>query len=441
MLVEPTTKPAAAPPTAASQPSPTAAPTPTPIPGKPALEVLNLPASAAPDATGNYNVECFLRNKGDTDLTVTLKWSGPGNRTLPEKSEQFLLRKSEYKPIVANLGPAATVPEKGFLQAFAGDVLLAANPLELQPPKPSPSLPSPLPTTMKIDAQGQYKLTFLLRNDTTAASAAYLSGRWHGIKATMREASLTPSKVERGTMASVTLHLGDPLPASEPGFLRIYFCNREKPGSEDLLNPAICTVSDSALELPGSVALSGSARPLWIPLAAAFLSLAAGFAFVWAKFSFADSVELEWKIDDSFAANINIGLLIVGTLATIGLSFDAESAKYSKAAFVAWTQIYALSSAVAPGVFGLLKTKSSGTLAGFAAANLFNVFGVFGQLYIAGEVLQMLPASNLIAPSAASVLEVVPYFLAVCLVWYVIQSLRAIPELPVGKAQKACNLL
>jgi hypothetical protein len=326
-------------------------------------------------------------------------------------------------------------------------------------------LPVPPPTTVVPGKYGDYSIGIFLRKGNSDKDVKVrVMAEWTGVSSisTRRARFITQNKpsdwlsLEPGDLKGTILNLGKALPDPEKGYLRFISCIAGA-GEADWTpatasrKPTDCARIDHAVELAAApaapkVVVPDRPEPFQVPVILTLITTAIGLiVLLWPNgpsITYPVS-DLNWKIDESFAANLNVGTTIVTSLSAIGISFDGS--EYSKTEFVTWTAFYALFTALAPIVFGLLKKpgtggKPNGSLAGFTAATLLNLFGVFGQLFMALVLLKLLPDAKLIEAESARYLQWLPVALMVSVMWYAAVSFVSIRKATTAAAPAPIRL-
>jgi hypothetical protein len=236
------------------------------------------------------------------------------------------------------------------------------------------------------------------------------------------KAAAAPPTIKRGELKPITarvkLQKADRANAGA-GYLRLTSCATDASG---------CAVTDHALELAAEPQMAPrNLNVLWWPIGFAIAALVIGFIAVRAgQSSKPENLKegaMAWRVGDSWAATVNVGAALVNSFAGIGITAGALEGRLTVKEYGAWIGIFALSAALAPTVFAMLKwpaagNKETGTLTGFVAANFFNLFGTAGQLLLAFYGLSALGTAGLVNEDAASVLRWLPALLAAGMLYY-----------------------
>ncbi|MBI4902613.1 MAG: hypothetical protein HY820_03195 [Acidobacteria bacterium] len=384
------------------------------------LEYKGLPATIAP-VRGEYRARFFIENTSTAELRITPRWVGPVERNVTITPD--IVKAKEIVP--ATLAIDGTPP----LEAEKSMLLLEDKKnaktekftVELTPPA---LVLGTMPAAATLNSERQYVIEFFLRDKK--GQNEVVKAEWFGIKGSHRNATGSkPSQGDNFSAVKLTFD-GFPLEESESGYLQLTVC---PPGKA---NTASCVSSDSKVDLPALPRTLYDTSLLWIPLAWAAGSILIGLVCVGLSDRTLPGVpaELQWKIGSSFVASLNAGTTILAVLANLGLSLSAQGQKYTKSEYDAWIALYGLGTALAPIVFGLLLRfeggKLVGTMPGFLAAHLLNLFGAFGQLWFSRELITLLGRTNMVSGQVVSLLRVLPVALMLCTVWYVYTSFQAV---------------
>jgi len=407
------------------------------------LTVLTPAGPILPDAKGQYSVSVLVETTQDLEVNLKAAWIGDGERKAtwgPGREDQLKIPEKKLQFQTIHLGDGSGAGHLGVLRIWNGTEEILRQRADLTVRPASITLLDPVPATF---SPGVETLSLMVKS----ADSVSLSGVWTGVRGTLQEAKLSTTAVERGSIQPVTVELGGPVESDEKGYLRIKSC---PPGGSEY---KVCAYTDSSLTLTALRPTSGL-WPFGVPLGLAVVAILLGIAALSLSCPIANplalikqprkaiaklwgmNAELRWNIGESFVANLNVGLTILGTVTTVGLS------KYAPRDYATWSAFYLLATTLAPVLFGLLKksdavNKPVGSLPGFLVANLFNLFGVFGQLFFSRVLLASLPAAMLLDARAAAVLTWLPGFIGLCIYWYVWISFRSViapaPN-PLGKA-------
>jgi hypothetical protein len=389
---------------------------------------IELPAKATtiqPNESNRYVLDLVVKNVKAEHMPCTFEWrpfSGASPRRV-NLSIPCIASTSSSQRVRVDLGAQGAAEEHG--------ELFMVSPLDSKPISDNTALAlaplpvafdafGPVPTVLSPRGNGGYSLpiTYWIRSPTNLMLV--FTADWYGGKGgrqTFQHKVSLPSPEFR----TIPIEFPNLLNEPEKGRLIVRACPQNPQSVQPM--PSGCVEKPYNLELLSGPSLASSPKPLLLPAGLAVAAvLFAALSVRLVKQSDLNvlhrnlPLNFTWKLDVSFASNINAGGVFLAAVLPKILGPDGLGQGILNDEFAFWGTVYGSSLGLAPAFYALTKVKSDPpndpkpTVFGFYLGTLTSLFGAFGSLLLTFEQLRRIGESGLLDDFTKNFFLILPSF-------------------------------